>query len=479
MKKIGINSPNSGSNAALMKGLFIMKIVLFLILTSTFNLLATGTYSQTTRLSLSLNQTSIKQVLKEVERSSEFYFLYNNELIDVERKVDIQVDNELVSSILDMLFDSKVTKYAIYDKQIVISPVGMPLPQEAQRKVSGKVTDQSGAGIPGATVAVKGLSVGIVTDSEGRFNLTIPSDAKVLVFSFVGMNSQEVPIDNKKTFNIVLSEANTQLEEVVAVGYGSMKKSDLTGTVNSIAKEEIVKSPTGNVMEAVQGKISGVDITRTSGGAGAGINITVRGNRSINAGNDPLYIVDGIQYTNIQDVNPNDVLSMDILKDASATAIYGSRGANGVILITTKRGAEGKVKVTAGMYYGISDVAGYPKPMNATQFTNFKRQAYKTYGRWNSIEDDPKIFTPTELASINANTNTYWPGLLLNQGSQEDYVVSVSGGTQKTKVYFSFDYFKEKGLLNNDYSNRYTLRTNIDQSIFNNFKVGLEKVQFS
>jgi len=380
---------------------------------------------------------------------------------------------------ISRLFDSKVTKYAIYDKQIVISPAGMPLPQEAQRKVSGKVTDPTGAGIPGATVAVKGLSVGIITDSEGRFNLTIPSDAKVLVFSFVGMNSQEVPIDNKKTFNVVLSEANTQLEEVVAVGYGSMKKSDLTGTVNSITKEEIVKSPTGNVMEAVQGKISGVDITRTSGGAGAGINITVRGNRSINAGNDPLYIVDGIQYTNIQDVNPNDVLSMDILKDASATAIYGSRGANGVILITTKRGAEGKVKVTAGMYYGISDVAGYPKPMNATQFTNFKRQAYKTYGRWNSIEDDPKIFTPTELASINANTNTYWPGLLLNQGSQEDYVVSVSGGTQKTKVYFSFDYFKEKGLLNNDYSNRYTLRTNIDQSIFNNFKVGLEKVQFS
>src|SRR5665647_293511 len=134
MKKIGINSPNSGSYATLMKGLFVMKIVLFLILTSTFNLLATGSYSQTTRLSLSLSQTSVKQVLKEVERSSEFHFLYNNELIDVERKVDIQVENELVSSILDMLFDSKVTKYAIYDKQIVISPAGMPLPQEAQRK---------------------------------------------------------------------------------------------------------------------------------------------------------------------------------------------------------------------------------------------------------------------------------------------------------------------------------------------------------
>jgi TonB-dependent starch-binding outer membrane protein SusC len=184
--------------------------------------------------------------------------------------------------------------------------------------------------------------------------------------------------------------------------------------------------------------------------------------------------VDGIKYANFQDINPNDIQSVEVLKDAASTAIYGSRGANGVIIITTKRGNTGRPRINASAYYGISDVAGYPKPMSGPRFAELKRQANRTTGAWKSIADDPKIFSASDLANINNGVSTYWPGLILEKGSQEDYTVGVAAGSEKTKVYFSFDYFKEKGLLNNDFSKRYTLRLNVDQTLTDNFKVGLQ-----
>ena len=183
MKKFGLNSPNGNGYAVLKKGFLIMKITLSLILISTLNLLATGTYSQTVKVSLNLNQTSIKQVLKEIERSSEFYFLYNNNLVDVERKVDILAKNEQINTILDRLFANHSIKYAVYDRQIVISPANMPLPQQAQRKVTGKVTDQAGVPIPGVAIIVKGTTIGVTSDSDGNFSLSLPVDTKMLVFS--------------------------------------------------------------------------------------------------------------------------------------------------------------------------------------------------------------------------------------------------------------------------------------------------------
>ncbi|MDP4292261.1 MAG: TonB-dependent receptor, partial [Bacteroidota bacterium] len=355
---------------------------------------------------------------------------------------------------------------------VVISPFS----NQQQVKLTGTVTDVSNnEPIVGAIVSVEGTTIGVQTDVNGRFTINLPKSNAVIKVTFLGYLPQVITLKGQTRIDIKLTSEVKRLEEVVVVGYGTVRKKDLTGTVSSIKTEELVKTPSSNAIEAVEGKVSGVDIIKTSGSAGAGINITVRGNRSINAGNNPLYIVDGIQYTNIQDVNPSDIASMEVLKDASTTAIYGSRGANGVVIITTKKGAEGKVKVTAGSYYGVSEVAGYPVPMNGSQFADLKRQAYRTNGIWNSTADDPKVFTSAaEIAAINNNTSTYWPGLLLHKGSQQDYVVGVSGGTDKTKVYFSFDYYKEEGVLNNDYSNRYTLRLNIDQSIFNTFKVGLE-----
>jgi TonB-dependent starch-binding outer membrane protein SusC len=343
------------------------------------------------------------------------------------------------------------------------------------REIKGRVIDKTtGLGLADVTVAFRGTSKAVVTDAQGNFSLLAPSAASVeLEVSLVGYGTQIISEKGNGPLTITMDKQSKSLDEVVVIGYGTVRKRDLTGSVVSVKGDEVKKVAAGNAMESVQGKIAGVDIVRTSGAAGARPAITVRGNRSINADNGPLYIVDGVQYNSYEDINPNDIESMEFLKDASSTAIYGSRGANGVVIITTKKGSSGKPKISANTYYGVSEAAGYPVPMNSTEFVNLKRQAARTVGTWNSTADDSKIFTPSDLTAINNGVYTYWPGLLLSKGSQQDYGVGVSAGNDKTKVYFSFDYFKEKGLLGNDYSGRYALRLNIDQTLTSTFKVGL------
>ena len=349
------------------------------------------------------------------------------------------------------------------------------------RTVTGKVTNEdSGEPLSGVSIRIKGERGGTVTDANGHFSVKIPSRPNavnrwLLLFSYSGFDEQTIPLDGGDVLDVKLKNKDKKLDEVVVIGYGTVKKRDLTGSVVSVKGDEVRKIPAGNLMESVQGEVAGVDIVRTSGAAGANVSVAVRGDRSIIAGNGPLYIVDGIQYGNFQDINANDIQSMEVLKDASSTAIYGSRGANGVIIITTKRGTSGKASISANTYYGVSDVAGYPVPMTGPQYADLKRQAARTTGLWHSTADDPKVFTSAaELAAVNNKASFYYPGLLLKKGSQQDYGVGVEGGNDRTKVYFSFDYFKEKGLLNNDYSNRYTLRLNIDQTLAASFKVGLE-----
>jgi len=344
-------------------------------------------------------------------------------------------------------------------------------------QIKGTVTDAAGLPLAGVSIVEKSSGSGAKTDDKGSFTLALRSNARqaVLTVSYVGFKTETVTANVGSPLSLKLERDTKDLDEVVVIGYGTVRKRDLTGSVVSVKGEEIKKVPAANAMESLQGKLPGVDIVRTSGGAGANVSVTVRGNRSIIANNGPLYIVDGIQYGSYQDINPNDIQSMEVLKDASSTAIFGSRGANGVIIISTKRGSAGKLKVSANAYYGSVDLTGYPKPMTGPQYADLKRQASRTAGVWNSTADDAKVFTsPADLAAVQRGDSYYWPGMLLGKGNQQDYNVSVSGGNEKTRVYFSFDYFKEKGLLNNDYSNRYTLRLNIDQSITNNFKVGLQ-----
>ncbi|TGE23116.1 SusC/RagA family TonB-linked outer membrane protein [Hymenobacter metallicola] len=344
------------------------------------------------------------------------------------------------------------------------------------RQLSGQVLDEaSGQGLPGVTVVVKNTTIGASTDGSGNFSLAVPAGTEpTLVLSYVGYLAQTVTVDNTNSITVKLKTDQKALDEVVVIGYGEVKKSDVTGSIVSVKEEDLKKVPAANVMETLQGRLPGVDITSAGGSAGAAVNITVRGNRSILASNGPLFIVDGVQYNSIQDINPNDIQNMEVLKDAASTAIYGARGANGVIIVTTKKGSAGKTRVTLNSYYGQTDAVFYPEVNNGEQYVAQKREANRASGTWTSPADDAKIFTPLELQAIANGTSTNWADLLLRNGVQQEHQVGVAGGSEKTKFYLSADFYNEQGLFRNDDLNRYSFRANIDQAINDKIRVGLQ-----
>ncbi|PTS97231.1 SusC/RagA family protein [Pedobacter sp. HMWF019] len=343
------------------------------------------------------------------------------------------------------------------------------------RTISGQVTDaKSGETLIGVSVLVKGTKTGTSTDSNGKFVLNIPGNDAILIFNYVGYTLQEIKPGSQTQLSIRLSADEKSLNEVIVIGYGTVKKRDLTGSVVSVKGEDIAKVPSANPLESIQGKVPGVDITRSSGSASSGVNINIRGTRSITAGNGPLIIVDGVQYSSLQDLSPNDIASMEILKDASSTAIYGSRGANGVILITTKKGISGLATISFNSYYGVSKVARYPSVRSGEQYVNLRREANRTTGNWSSPADDSKIFNSAEYGAVQKQQYLDYQDLLLHDGYQQDYQLGVRAGTENTKVYFSLDYLNEKGILAMDNSSRYTARLNVDQNIGKYFTTGLQ-----
>jgi TonB-linked SusC/RagA family outer membrane protein len=343
------------------------------------------------------------------------------------------------------------------------------------RSLSGVVSDaKNGETLVGVSILVKGTNQGTSTDANGKFSIAVPGNNAVLVINYVGYVKQEVQAGNQAQLNIRLTPDETALSEVIVIGYGTVKKRDLTGSVVSVKGDDIAKVPSANPLESIQGKVPGVDITRSNGSASSPVNINIRGTRSISANNDPLIIVDGVQYSSLQDLNPNDIASMDILKDASSTAIYGSRGANGVILITTKKGISGQATVSLNSYFGLSEVARYPTVMDGPQYIEQRRQAYRTTGNWNSPADDAAIFNSAEYAAVSGQQFLNYQDLLFRDGHQQDYQLGVRAGTEKTKVYFSLDYLDEKGVLALDRSQRYAGRLNLDQTIGKYFTTGMQ-----
>ncbi len=351
-------------------------------------------------------------------------------------------------------------------------------PTSPKATLTGIVSEEKGGAVPGATVRLKSNpSIGTTTDNEGKFTLVVPETSGTLVITSVGYLPTEVDIANQTSFNIVLKADTKSLDEVIVVGYGTQRKRDLTGSIVSVKGQDIINVPVTTPVEALQGKIPGADITRANGYAGQGASIRLRGNRSIaNPGNsnNVLYIVDGVQGVSAADVNPNDIESVEVLKDASSTAIYGSRGANGVIIITTKRGSSNRAKLSLNSYAGISNVAGYGEFMNGDEYVAFRREAFRATGSWTSPADDSRIFNANQLQAIQNRDFTNWPDQLLNQGFQQDHQIGITGGSEKTKVYFSGGYFQEKGLLKLDEYKRYSTRLNIDQTINDWVKVGIQ-----
>lgn len=346
-------------------------------------------------------------------------------------------------------------------------------------QLAGKVTSSKGEALPGVSVVVKGTAVGASTDVNGNFTLSVPETPGTLVFSFIGTLSKEVAFSGPGTYNVTLQEDRKSLQEVQIVGYGAQQKSQVTGAISSVSAREIQELPITNARQALQGRAAGVDVVQPGSKPGAGPQIRIRGRRSFNASNDPLYVVDGIPLSGgIDDINPQDITSMEVLKDASATAIYGSRGANGVVIITTKRGVAGKTQVTYDTFVGINSSLGRIEVFDGPGFAEYKRESRRAIGQYPlpsgqfSPEEDAKIFEPVELESIQMGRSTDYVGAMLRDGLIQSHQVGVSGGSEKTTFNISGNYFKDVGVIKKQDFSRYTFRVNLDHQINDKLKIG-------
>jgi TonB-linked SusC/RagA family outer membrane protein len=344
--------------------------------------------------------------------------------------------------------------------------------------IKGKITNQTdGSGLPGVSVVVKGTTKGTTTDANGAYTLAGLNGSDVLVITSIGFDKQEVNVNNRSVLDISLAEDSKSLSEVVVVGYGTQKKSQLTGAISQVSAKQITELPVTNARQALQGRAAGVEVTQAGSKPGAGPQIRIRGRRSFNASNDPLYVVDGIPISGgIDDINPQDITSMEVLKDASATAIYGSRGANGVVIISTKRGKAGKTQVSWDSYVGTNSELGHIEVMNGAQFAEFKRESRRAIGQYPlgpaTAADDAKIFEPVELESINLGRSTDYVGGMLRQGIIQSHQIGVSGGSEKTTFNISGNVFQDVGVIKNQDFLRYTFRVNLDHQINKKLKIG-------
>lgn len=346
----------------------------------------------------------------------------------------------------------------------------------AQEKiVTGKIKDPQGNPLPGVNVNVWGSRQSVSADVTGSFSIPVASDNAVLVFSFVGFLQKEVKVGDQKDIQVTMTYDNADLDQVVVVGYGTQRRRDLTGSVYSVKPGMVTATPTYNALEALQGRVPGLDVTRNSGNAGAGVNIQVRGTRTLSLTGEraqPLYVIDGFQGGSISDLNPSDIESVEVLRDASATAIYGWMGANGVIIVTTKKGKD-RPKVSYSGFYGVNGYPQYPKPRIGESYVALRREAYKTVNGTDPASDDVLFTDPGEKAAFQKGQWVDWLDLVQRNGTQQSHTASIQSGGDKTKVFFSTGYYKEEGALRGNDMTRYNARLNYDQRISNAFKAGL------
>ncbi|KOH46280.1 hypothetical protein NC99_09060 [Sunxiuqinia dokdonensis] len=418
-----------------------------------------------------MNEMRLDDIIMQIESETKYRFAYNKVDIDVDEVYTIDIHEAEIKEVLSQLFANKRINYSMVDRQIILSrPEGSFAVSQQPRAITGIVTDSSGEPLPGVTVLIKGTTQGTITNFEGIYSISNVPTAGTLVFSFVGMKSQEVSVGNQSTVNVAMEEDAIGIEEVVAIGYGVVKKSDLTGAVSSVKAEDLNPGANASVEQALQGRIAGVQISQKSNEPGGGLSINIRGAGSIQAGSEPLYVVDGIIINNssvagtggvgftgnqnprnpLNSLNPSDIESLEVLKDASATAIYGSRGSNGVVIITTKKGKKGKLKVAYDGYYGVQHATDRLDVLSATEY----RDAL------NSIIDlgggDPQ----QRIEEIEG-AGTDWQDLIYRTAAIQNHNVSLSGGTENLTYFTSLNYYDQEGLVDGSGIKRYNTRVNL------------------
>ena len=359
-----------------------MKLTTLFAVVSFFSMFANTGYTQT--ITLNIENTPVSQIIDEIEATTEYRFVYNTKFVDLKRKASIKVNKETIENILNELFKNTNTSFKVKNTQVVLKskkenqtlPINQTPHINLQNYViKGTVNDENGMPILGASVLEKNTTNGTETNFDGNFSISVSKKSTTLIISYLGYTTKEVAVNDENNINIVLSESTTGLNEIVVIGFGRVKKRDLTGAVSSVKSEDISLAPVISPIEAIQGRVAGIDITRNDGRAGSGFNILLRGNKSLTRNSNPIYIIDGIQG-DINSLNPNDIASIDVLKDASSTAIYGISGANGVIIITTKKGVKGKIQVDFNSYISINSNPSYPSPLQGDAWLKYLEDGY-------------------------------------------------------------------------------------------------------
>lgn len=429
-------------------------------------------------VSIKANNVELRKVLSRIEDEVSVKFVYSSTVIQPNRRVSVKADQRKLSEVLAMVLEPLDISYRVIGGQIMLTRVetsasSAPSELEVQpvtdQTVTGTVTDEGGAVLPGVNVLVKGTQRGTTTDQKGNYLLTIEDPSATLVFSFVGYEPQEVTVGNRSSIDISLRTDTKALSEVIVVGYGTVKKSDLTGSVAKVGEDNIKATPIVALDRAMQGRAAGVLVTTNSARPGGGATIRIRGTGSVNAGNEPLYVIDGFPTGDLNSINPNDIESMEILKDASATAIYGSRGSNGVVIVTTKRGKAGQSTVDVETYYGIQNVRREIPLLNAREYAEFINEA-RVNGGGAPYFDGSGADRPLPSA-LGEGTN--WQKEVLRSAPIQNYQITMSGGETKTRYAISGNIYNQDGIILNSYFKRYTLRTNIDREISSWLNVGL------
>ena len=408
-------------------------------------------------ITLRLKETEIAKVLSSIEKQGEYRFLYNNALKDIRKKVDVDVTDTRLADLMSAILSNTGLKYEVIENNLVVIMANTPGLQDI--RITGKVTGKNGEDpLPGVTISIKGTSRGTVTGPDGTYNITVPEDATLLV-SFIGFTSQEIPVNSRPVINISMEESISQMQQVVVVGYGIQRKADVTGAISQLKGEEINKQPINNAVSALQGKVPGVQITNI-GKPGVAPEIKIRGVGTVYGSTNPLYVVDGVWYDDINFLNPADIDNMSILKDASSEAIYGIRAANGVVLITTRKGKSGKAVVNYNGYVGYQKVTNEVKMADANQYATLVNELAQQNGK------DP-FLDPSQYGK-----GTDWYHQTLRNALVTNHQLSVSGGSEKSTYNFSIGYLHQQGLVKTNDFTRYTARLQNDFQVFEPLKIG-------
>ncbi|TDK47946.1 SusC/RagA family TonB-linked outer membrane protein [Algoriphagus formosus] len=422
-------------------------------------------------VSISLDNQPLSKAFSQLERKTDFKFTYNPNTIPLDQRVSLDLESATVYQVLENLIRQTNLSFVQINKNIHVK-----LPSGSEKTISiqelefidirGKVSDASGQPLPGVTVIIEGTTTGTVTDIDGNYSLSA-SEGDILVFSFVGFESQRISVGNQTTIDIQLIEDARSLEEVIVVGYGQINRRDITGSVGSVNAEKLNEVPTASFDQALQGRVAGVNIIKDSGAPGGGVTVQIRGINSINGNNNPLYVIDGFPIifsqsansSGLAQINPGDIESIEILKDASATAIYGTRGANGVILITTKSGKKGRSDFDFQMFTGVSSISKLPV-LNTLEFAEITNTLDINEG------NSPRYPNPQSLPNIDYQEQIFQSGM------QQNYQLSYSSGNEKSNYAIIGNYYNEEGVIRNSSFERFSLRVNANHNVNDRFRIG-------